>query len=318
MNRPLIDRINAQITPSQRLLEATKQKIKNQSPTPFRAWFPRYAAAACLLLVLAAACLVPARSPSAPHLPTNSSPSYPAIAASAPPSSLPAESKEPSGDIPYDSLQFPLPESGVPSSAVQRPQEGVPSMDIAAFDESMMANASALVEGTVTAVYVKDYLYDIPSDKFEENGVLHGQTRTLVYEFTITQILFGGGSFSTGQTIRVESLCFNGCYETDKPPYALQTGRTYVLPLTTENSVRFIETTNGPLTPEGQYSIVYPFAPQIEKTLAGQYVFHSLWSSLWDESTSNVITQEDDFYQLKLRSDSAFTEDLKEIMERYH
>ena len=317
MKRPLIDRINAQITPSQRLLGATKQKIKAQRPAPFRVRLPRYAAAACLLLVLAAACLFPALSSFAPSIPTDPPTSHPGIAASAPPSSPPAESKGAAGDIPYNSLQFPAPEPGEPFSGQQSPQEGVLSMDIAAFDERMMADASALVEGTVTAAYFKDYLYDIPSDKFEENGVLHGQTRTLVYEFKITQILFGGGAFSTGQTIRVESLCFNGCYATGKPPYSLQIGRTYVLPLTEDNSVQRIETTNGPLTPEGQYAIVYPFAPQIEKTLAGQYVFHSLWSSLWNENTPNVITQEDSFYQLKLRSDATFTEDLKEIMERY-
>lgn len=323
MKRSLYKQINQQIAPSEALLEATKEKIKAGGRTAARRRQARLAvAAACLVLVCMGAFFAPGFSSVVPTSQTESPSTAPAEEPSASVSdrNQPAdgalsypEEREGVSAVSYNELRFPPSEEPAESSS-----GALISMDIAEFNESMLAQASALVEGTVTGSYFKDYSYDLPSDKWEENGVLHGETSTLVYQFQITSVLYGEEKLSTGQTILVESRCFNGCYETEKPPFALQDGHTYILPLTNENSLQNIETTSGPVTPEGQYAIVYPFAPQIEKTLDGEYLFHSLWSSLWDESTLSVTFEENFPYALKLRSDKDFLGDLKELIECYH
>lgn len=56
------------------------------------------------------------------------------------------------------------------------------TMDVKAFDESILSQGHCcmIIEGTVVNFYVKHYTYDVYSDKFEENGILHGMTDTIV------------------------------------------------------------------------------------------------------------------------------------------
>jgi hypothetical protein len=226
-----------------------------------------------------------------------------------------AVSAAPGGSIPYAALRFPdsagPAESGLGAAI---------SLDIVAFDESMMRYASAVVEGVVTDTYQKEYRYDTATDKFGEGGVLHNRRMTQVVCLRVTRVVFGEGeAIAPGQEIKIETECSNGCYETADPPYALRRGRTYVLPLSClDDSLSGVkEVVSGDITRDGEYGIVYPFAPQIEVTQDGQYVFHSLWESLWDDSTVNVETGDGSAFALKLRGDGDFLSDLRAVVQRY-
>ena len=88
--------------------------------------------------------------------------------------------------------------------------------------------------------------------------------------------------------------------------YQLQKGGTYLLPL--ENK-------------DGVWELLYPFAPQIQVTGDGAYLFHSGYASLVSSEASVVIGSqegESDYYydRMLLRDDDNFLSDLISLVER--
>ncbi len=72
--------------------------------------------------------------------------------------------------------------------------------DIAAFDERFLSDCCAVLEGTITNMYPKQYAYDVYDDKFGETEVYHGISHTVVYELAVSQVWYGDSDLS-GKTI---------------------------------------------------------------------------------------------------------------------
>lgn len=169
-------------------------------------------------------------------------------------------------------------------------------MDIKEFDESTLSQDSCcmIVEGTVTNLYVKHYFYDVYSDKFEENGILHGRTDTVVYEIAVDKTWYGVDV--SGETILVEDTSYF-----TEPILAVKQGKRYVLPLYEYGESIWTgvhEYAGGDITRETSYSTIYPYHPQIEVTIDGSYLISQDWTTLVAENAREVIMdiKEDENY----------------------
>ena len=175
------------------------------------------------------------------------------------------------------------------------------SMDIREFDESMLSQDKCcmIIEGTIIDCYVKQYAYDVYSDKFEENGILHGRTNTVVYEIAVDQTWYGEDI--SNETIFVEDTsCFT------EPVLAVKKGRRYVLPLYEYGESIWTgahEYAGGDITRESRYSTIYPYHPQIEVTNDGYYLISQDWTTLAAKNARKVIMdtlEEENYYQDKM------------------
>ncbi len=149
---------------------------------------------------------------------------------------------------------------------------------------------------TILNAYYKDYKYDTFSDKFEPNGRLHNWLKTIVYEVKVDEIYLDDGKIKAGDIFKVEQNSYNGCSLTDSALFDLKINHQYILPLfyagekiLYEGSLDSQNYADGDITRDGYYSIVYPFAPQIEVTLDNEYIFHDEWLSLINDKTVDVI-----------------------------
>ena len=90
----------------------------------------------------------------------------------------------------------------------------------------------------------------------------------------------------------------------------LQVDRTYLIPLTLREE-------------EGKevHSVLYPFAPQIQMTKDGQYLYPDHYTSLDTEEAKVVEMDTKEGYgyygTMKLREDDRFEKDLEKLAETY-
>lgn len=87
--------------------------------------------------------------------------------------------------------------------------------------------------------------------------------------------------------------------------YPLYINRTYLLPLKYA---------------DGSLELIYPYAPQIEVTLDGYYIFHSGWQCLITDSTESItlpFIPSDDFYydKMLIRGGCEFVNDLTDFIK---
>lgn len=171
---------------------------------------------------------------------------------------------------------------------------------VKAFDESMLSqdHCCMIIEGTVVNLYVKHYTYDIYSDKFEGNGILHGRTDTIVYEVAVDKTWYGGDI--SGETIFVEDISYF-----TEPILAVKEGRRYVLPIYKSGDTISIsgEFAGGDITRDSQYSTLYAHHPQIEVTNDGSYLVSQDWTTLVADNAKEVIMDtldEEDYWKDKI------------------
>lgn len=159
------------------------------------------------------------------------------------------------------------------------------------FSEDILRDAGLLCSGTVTAV------------SLERDA--SGKAVKVVYEMTLEQVYFAE-DYTTGmEVITVKSPIVKTDGDEVYILYQLQPGGTYLLPLH---------------KPEQDWELLYPFAPQIQVTGDGAYLFHSGYASLIDEDTSVVIGRpegdNDYFYdRMVLRRDEDFLSELLQLVE---
>lgn len=160
-------------------------------------------------------------------------------------------------------------------------------MDITEFDESTLSqdHCCMVIEGTVINLYVKHYTFDTYSDKFEENGILHNKTDTVVYEVVVDKTWYGEDI--SGETILIEDTSYF-----TEPILAVKEGSRYVLPLYEYGDSIWTlghEYAGGDITRETAYSTIYPYHPQIEVTGDGSYLVSQDWTTLVENNAKKVI-----------------------------
>lgn len=192
----------------------------------------------------------------------------------------------PEGVLSYDQLKLaayrPV---AVPENAVTAAE------DSQYFSEDILKDTQLLCGGTVTNV------------SFEQDQ--SGKAVKVVYEMTLDRVYFSEDYTAGMETITVKSPIVRTDGDEVYILYQLQAGGTYLLPLH---------------KPEQDWELLYPFAPQIQVTGDGAYLFHSGYSSLMNEDTSVVIGSpegdNDYFYdRMVLRADKDFLSELLALIE---
>ncbi len=159
------------------------------------------------------------------------------------------------------------------------------------FSEDILRDAELLCGGTVMGV------------SLEQDT--SGKSVKVVYEMTLDQVYFAE-DYTTGmETITVKSPIVKTEGDEVYILYQLQLGGTYLLPLHRSDQ---------------DWELLYPFAPQIQVTGDGAYLFHTGYVSLISEDTSVVIGRpegnNDYFYdRMVLRRDENFLSDLLKLVE---
>lgn len=160
------------------------------------------------------------------------------------------------------------------------------------FSEDILRDAQLLCSGTVREV------------SLEQNE--SGKAVKVAYEITLNQVYFAEGHTTGRETITVRSPIVRTEGDEAYILYQLQPGGTYLLPLCRQGQ---------------DWELLYPFAPQIQVTGDGAYLFHTGYASLVNEDTFVVIGspegRNDYFYdRMVLRDDENFLSELLTLIER--
>ena len=188
------------------------------------------------------------------------------------------------GMIKYSDLLFEDPVLVVAPEAV-----GEQSGKIMPFTEDLLSESAAFIKGTVTEI------------AFENDKV--------IYTVLVSKVYGPSEGVDEGKSITVTNDLYTytslaGSVE------KLQVDRTYLIPLTLREE-------------EGKevYSVLYPFAPQIQMTKDGQYLYPDHYTSLDAEEAKVVEMDTEEGYgyygSMKLRDDESFEKDLEKLSETY-
>ncbi len=190
----------------------------------------------------------------------------------------------------YSSLNFP--ESTPVDSPALINEVGV---KIAPFSETFLSESNLVIKGTVVDISFNEYT--------DANNQIDRQT--VVYTVLIDKLYYSNTSLKEGDTITIENDLYTytsleGSLE------KLSNNRKYILSIKQEDE---------------KFSIIYPFAPQIEVTSDGKYLFPDHWPSLINKTTKTVTidTEEEINYsgEMKLREDSEFEVDFQRLVDTY-
>lgn len=160
------------------------------------------------------------------------------------------------------------------------------------FTEDVLADTDMLVLFTVTRA---EFLFD-PD----------GSAYRLRYSGTVNEsLLEDGESGQPGSELLLLSPIVSDATPGSTVLYQLVPGQVYILPLKKEN---------------GDWYLVYPYAPQIRLHEDGSFEFHTGYASLLNNDTAALPgspASEDDFWfdRIVVRSDEEFVRELTELVE---
>lgn len=159
------------------------------------------------------------------------------------------------------------------------------------FSEAILKDAQLVCRGTVTDV------------SLEEDS--SGKAVKVVYKVSLDQVDYAEDYVVGMDEITVKSPIVKTDGDEVYILYQLQIGGTYLLPL---------------LQQEGGWELLYPFAPQIQVTGEGGYLFHSGYATLMNDETL-VVTgtpqgSNDVYYdRMVLRKDDNFLSEFLNLVE---
>lgn len=194
------------------------------------------------------------------------------------------------------------------------------SMCLKGFEESDIKGCSAIIEGTITKMYVKDYNFQTYSDKFEKGGKLNDKRKSVVYELDVDKVWYGGEEFkSSTYTIEDEMFLAHSMF-------SLKIGHKYVLPVANVGPELYIydNYASGNITRDSEYVTIYPYQPQIEVTNDDQYIVNTDWKTLTEGRVKDIIvdmeTNDTDFYykdKMKLIHKDIFEKNISNLIDKY-
>lgn len=161
------------------------------------------------------------------------------------------------------------------------------SLDILAFDESMLNESVGVIEGEIIDLWVNQYEYATASDKFEPGGRLYHKPTTVAYKIRVDKVFTG--DFNVGDEVTVEDYYFM-CDSI----VSIKKGSSYVIPIG-KGDGKFYEPdeiVEGDTCLGSCYYTIYQFHPQIEK-VDGGYIVSSDWQTLITDDCTEVIMDVD-------------------------
>ncbi|MCI8725889.1 MAG: hypothetical protein HFG66_07100 [Hungatella sp.] len=175
----------------------------------------------------------------------------------------------------------------LPAQAVTLPE------DTLYFSEDILGDTELLCLGTVTSVSLEA---DSPQ-----------QPASLVYDIRLDSVCYSQDYTSDLESVTVKSPVIGAKGGDHQILYQLQAGFSYLLPLKKQ--------ADG-------WELLFPFAPQVQVTGNGSYLFHSGYTSLTDARTFVVIGDSEganDFYydRMLLREDEDFLSDFISLIMAY-
>lgn len=173
----------------------------------------------------------------------------------------------------------------VPEDAVAVPT------DSAYFSQAVLADTELVCAGKIDDVSLE---YD-----------QQGRAVKVCYQFAVDQVYYAQDYFTGTENITVKSPIIQAEGDEAYLLYQMRKGKMYLLPLKKQ---------------EGDWELVYPFAPQVQVTDGQGYLFHSGYSSLVNEETQVVRGEQegenDYFYdRMLLREDGEFVADFLRLVE---
>lgn len=188
-------------------------------------------------------------------------------------------------------------------------------LSILPFDESQLKDCTAIIEGEITEIYVKDYEFSTACDKFEPDGTLNYKISSVVYKIKAENVL--SGDFQTGDIITVEDEIF--MFDS---VISIRQGGRYVIPISNAGNEIYVheDIVSGSNKRESIYATAYQFQPQIE-AVDGGYIVPETWKTLVAEDCTNIImdvTPENDSYlydKMYFVADDVFDVQMSKLLE---
>lgn len=164
------------------------------------------------------------------------------------------------------------------------------SSDTAYFSQAILQDTELLCTGTVKEA---SFVYD-------DSGRAVGVS----YQLSLSQIHYAQDYIAQADQITVNSPIVRAEGDEAWLLYQMEPEKTYLLPLKKT---------------EGNWELLYPFAPQIQLTGEQGYLFHSGYTSLINETTkvmTGVQEGENDYFydRMLLREDEGFLSDFLELI----
>lgn len=289
--KKLMDQVSPRKDHRVEVKAAMESELRNNTPSR-RQMFPayRYAAVAAVILLVVTV-LYQIGKPDPGTVPVAQGPTQ-----TQPVSTTPAATSAP--PLLYSGLQF------APSAPLTVPVTVVEgSGRIAPFTEELLRESTAVFKGKVLAIRFKDY-----ADPSNPNVI---QRQTVIYEVMV-ETIYSGESLKAGVPVILENDLYTYT-SLDGVVDRLKVGRRYILPVVSQEP--------GDMAVESTLSVLYPFAPPIEVTLDGKYVFPDHWTSLINDFTRTVTMDEGKpmgmFDTMLLRGDATFETDFQKLVDSF-
>lgn len=175
----------------------------------------------------------------------------------------------------------------LPAGAVTLPE------DTMYFSEDILGDTQLLCLGTVTCV------------SFETDQ--SGNPASLVYDIRLDSVCYSEDYTTDLESLTVKSPIVKADRGDNQILYQLQTGASYLIPLKKQSDC---------------WELLFPFAPQVQVTGNGAYLFHSGYTSLTNANTFVVLGEQEganDFYydRMLLRDDEDFLSDFISLVMAY-
>lgn len=175
----------------------------------------------------------------------------------------------------------------LPAGAVTLPE------DTMYFSEDILGDTQLLCLGTVTSV-------SLETDR-------SGNPAFLVYDIRLDSVCYSEDYTADLESLTVKSPIVKADRGDNPILYQLQIGASYLIPLKKQSDC---------------WELLFPFAPQVQVTENGAYLFHSGYTSLTNANTFIVVGEQEganDFYydRMLLRKDEDFLSDFISLVMAY-
>jgi hypothetical protein len=283
MNEEQREALFKALRPDDETVRALKEKAKATQSVPRRRLLPAAIAAALVLLAALGVWLALRNHQTPPKI----EPSDPIVTTTQPPETIPYN---PDGSVNYSDL------TSDGGAVPAMPQSGA-LLSVASFFESDVKGCTLCFEGTVTDVQFKQYDYRYYYGvKFGKETYIHEQPVTQLTTFRIEKVWHGDPSL-VGTTVTLEDETIQDMGSV----FGYRKGVAYVVLMQDVTGYgvdiwhpvgeeRLVE---GDITRSSPHATFYPWQPQVERAVTGDYIVPTTWKTVTEGCSVKVILEPD-------------------------